>query len=233
MRNALVTGATAGIGLALAGRLASDARLLLTGSGIEPGPGLPPGSTYVCADQRHPEAATEAILRAIAGLGWQELDLAVLNAGVGFAGDPAGESAATIRETLDTNAVTPILLARALFPLLCRAAGRLVLIGSGAYRGNERFASYAASKAALNGFGRSLAEEWRGRVTVQVIHPGPTASGMHAKAGLDVTRTGRFFLSTPAMASMIERSIEGRHPCVMAGYRRYFLSAQWLRRDIR
>ena len=42
---------------------------------------------------------------------------------------------------------------------------------------------YAASKAGLDGFGRALAEEWRGAVTVRVLHPGPVATGMAARAG--------------------------------------------------
>lgn len=230
-RRILITGATTGIGQELAQRLASGADLLLTGrrAHSEIQENLPADAAYAVADQTDPQGASEAVSNAISELNWDRLDLAILNAGVGFAIDPVKEKAEAIGATLDTNATSPIVLAHALFPLLQKANGKLVLIGSVAHRGMPAIASYAASKAALHGFGRALCEEWRGRVAVQVIHPGPTHSGMHAKAGYDPKGAERFFLSTETMASMIERIMAGNRPVATASYTRFVLGGYWAR----
>lgn len=231
MQKVLITGATSGIGLAIAWRMADRAALVLTGRkpkeeicGM-----LPPGSEYVAADHCRPESATAAIISKLSSLGWTTLDLAILNAGTGRAIDPAMEKAEMIRQTLDTNLATPVLLSNSLHPFLVRGNGRLVLIGSQARRGAAVFASYAASKAALAGFARALAEEWRERVIVQVIHPGPVATGMHSKAGYDSGRARRFYLSADVMAAMIDAIIRRRRRSATASYARYFLTGRWIR----
>lgn len=230
-RTALITGATSGIGQCLASRLAPDHELLLTGRKPlrDVAEHLPDGAAYVVADQTQPDAATAAIVEAIGERGWDRLDLVVLNAGAGFVGDPVDEQANVMRQVLDTNSVSTMRIARALFEPLSAAGGKLVLIGSVAHRGNAAIASYAASKAAIHGFGRALAEEWRGRVTVQVIHPGPTASGMHAKAGLDVSRAERFFVSTEKMTAIIEDLIASGRPQSTASYARFLSRFYWAR----
>lgn len=221
----LVTGGTSGIGLALAWRLAPTADLLLTGRRAvdDIRDLLPEGATYVAADQAHPEAATATIAATLDELGWDRLDLAVLNAGLGRVGDPAAEAPEMLRETLDANLLGPILLSQMLLPRLEASRGKLVLIGSTGHRGAPGFASYAASKAGLGGFARALAEEWRGRVDVRVIHPGPTATGMHQRAGHDPGRAGRFFAAPETMAELIEQAITARRPAATISFARFLL----------
>ena len=206
----LITGATSGIGAALAARYAGRADLLLAGRRQYEAAAatLPANANYVVADQSEPERAAAQIGNALASLGWDTLDVAVLNAGTGWSGDPATEPAASIRNTLDANLFAAVTLSHALAARL--EGGQLVLVGSTARRGAPQFASYAAAKAGLDGLARALSEEWRGKVRVKIIHPGPTATGMHAKAGFDTGRARALFAPPEMMARLIERAIVGR-----------------------
>ena len=223
----LITGATSGIGAALAGRYAGRAELLLTGR--RPAGSLvhalPQGARYVEADQSVPETAADRIAAAMTRCNWTALDLAILNAGMGKAGDPALEQTSTIRETLDVNLSATIALALRLHAPLATARGTLVLVGSTARRGAPAFASYAAAKAGLDGLGRALAEEWRGRVAVRIIHPGPVATDIHAKAGHDPGRARRVFASPEAMARMIERAVSRRRARLTISFPHYLADA--------
>ena len=77
-----------------------------------------------------------------------------------------------------------------------------------ARRGAAGMPVYAASKGALDGFGRALAEEWRGQVRVRVLHPGPTATGMSERAGRAPDLMDRLFLSPDAMAASLLAALE-------------------------
>ncbi len=208
----LITGGTAGIGAALARRYANRAELLISGRMpvLDAAPLLPAGAAYVQADQAAPEVAAKAVADTIDERGWSALDLAILNAGTGKTGDPADDTPQQIREMLDVNLMAAIELAHRLHPLLAPAKGTLVLIGSTARKGAPAFATYAAAKAGLDGLGRALAHEWRDNIRVKVIHPGPVATDIHAKAGFDPGAARRFFASPDAIARMIERAISGR-----------------------
>lgn len=208
-RKILVTGATGGIGRALVGRLAARHELAATGRlPFEVARDLLPQTVhYIEVRQDDPLCAAESLGEGLAMLRWDRLDNAILNAGTGFFGPPELESAEKTRLTLDVNLGSTIAIARICFPLLEAAHGRLTLIGSASRRGAAGFASYAASKAGLNGFTRSLRSEWRGRVDVQMLNPGPVATGMHKKAGHDPGWPARFFLSPGSMAAMIEAAV--------------------------
>ena len=155
-------------------------------------------------------AAAGAFERALPEAGIDALDRLVINAGTGVYGGAETETAAAIRQTLDVNLAAPILLARRLAPYLEAARGKLVLIGSVAHRGSANMPSYAASKAGLSGLARSLDAEWSGRIAVQIIHPGPTATPMHAKAGYDPGRLKGLFFSAEGMAEEIGRLMDTR-----------------------
>ncbi len=210
-RNILVTGATDGIGFLLAKSYASRGhRVLATGrqtlSDDAAYFGLP-NITYVTADQAFPAQAAHAVDAAMERLGFEGLDLAILNAGVGWTGDPAAEPAEQIATQIDVNLSAPVMISATIAPLLFARQGQLVLIGSTAAKGQARFATYAATKAGLAGFARSLREEWQGRAHVQIIHPGPTRTAMHTKAGLNLGLARMMFMSPKRASKAIQKSV--------------------------
>jgi NADP-dependent 3-hydroxy acid dehydrogenase YdfG len=174
MRTALITGASRGIGAAIATALAPTHTLRLAG---RPSPALQAtaerlGATTLTLDLTD----TEAIPAATAAIG--ELDVLVHNAGVFFPGRIAESTVEHWRATLDVNVVGAVALTLALLPALRRASGQVVFINSGTGRkASPDMASYSASKFALRAFADSLrASEPALRVTT--VYPGRTDTDM-------------------------------------------------------
>ena len=185
-RSILLTGATDGIGLALARVWAARGERLLL-HGRRPADDLPPGlleaGEYCRADLVSPDCAEEVAAfldeRLVEGL-----DLLVHNAGGGYYGEVGAQPTESIGSTLRVNLEAPMELTRLLLPRLIQSRGTVVFISSiAAALPCPDYAVYTASKAALEGFARALRVELEGRVSVQVIRPGPTQTGMHEKVG--------------------------------------------------
>jgi len=233
-RQILITGANAGIGLALAKKLSGRHRLLLSGRKPhdEIADLLPQGAGYILADQSDPEGSAQALVEGIDGFGWDHLDNAVLNAGTGFAAVDGVDSTAAIRQTLDINLGAAIAQAQALYPLLERSGGTLSFIGSVAHKGSAMVPAYAASKAGLHGLARALRSEWGRRVQVQVLHPGPTKTDMHDKAGYDPGRMRSLFLASDDVAAMMAASIASRRSPVTISWARYLVGGAFTGRRL-
>ncbi len=187
---ALITGASRGIGREVARTLSSEGWHVL--SGVRDPKSAPPGTQAEVVDMGDP-GSIEALGKRLVARN-QRLDALVHNAGVYQR--PA-------RETWDVNVLGPLLLTRALEPLLARNA-RVVMVTSslGELSGQpaslvkrlsnpelslaelERLAreapgGYGASKAALNAMARVLAKELRPRgILVNAISPGWVRSDM-------------------------------------------------------
>ncbi len=203
----LITGATDGIGLAMARRLADEgADLSLVGrrplEGLESP--LFSGASYCRADLAEPDAA-DRVAAFLDERRRDRIDLLVHNAGVGWYGDAAAETSQAIRATLDVNLWAPAALTHALLPRVTAAAGTLVFVSSVlADLPAPDIASYAASKAALDGFARALRVELRGRARVVAVHPGGTQTAMHEKAGVPAEKRAGFkFPSADHVAARI------------------------------
>ena len=213
----LVTGATDGIGYLLARSYAQRGhRVLATGRrAIADDASFfkLPNITYIRADQAQPKEAARLIALAMRELEWTQLDLAILNGAIGWTGNPAEETSHNIRQQIDINFTASIILAQALGPWLFVGKGKLVFVGSTAIKkGQGAFATYVATKAGLDGFVRSLRSEWQGRADVMIVHPGPTRTQMHKKAGLDTGMVRAFFMSPKRAAKAIEKAIrKGDH----------------------
>ena len=189
----LITGATDGIGLALAQIFAkASARLVLVGR--RPLAETPAGrlftpATYCQADLSRPGAAD--VVRDFCRLRkitW--LDLLILNAGTGYVGPIAVQTPESISALVAVNLKAPIALTQALLPVLETAQGKVVFVSSvSSALPTPDYAVYTATKAALEGFARSLRVEMGdgpgGRIRVQTLFPGATYTGLHAKSGVD------------------------------------------------
>ncbi len=134
------------------------------------------------------------------------VQVAILNAGAGYFRPLQDETPPDIARVLQINLGANIALAHALRPAL--EGGTLGLIGSVAHKGAAGMPVYAASKGALDGFGRALAEEWRGAVRVRVLHPGPVATGMSERAGRRPDFADRLFLPPEAVATALLKALD-------------------------
>lgn len=233
----IVTGATDGVGHLLAQRYAwAGARVLATGRKPRRREApffLEDEITYLHADQSDPERAAGLIAEACQSLGWHGVDRAILNAGIGWSGNALEEPVASINSQIDINLTAPMFIAAAIAPLLFAAEGQLSLIGSVTHRGAPGFATYAATKAGLNGFARSLASEWQGRARVQMIHPGAMRTSMHDKAGFRAGVMRRVFASPDRAANSLFKTIEKGRPQVELKARTLWLRGGPRGREIR
>ena len=168
MPTALITGASGGIGAAIAEALSPTHTVLLAG---RPSARLDAVAQRLGAttwpmdltDLDEIEAAAEVLA---------ELDVLVHNAGVAYPGRVAESTPEQWRATFDVNVTGPVALTLALLPALRAAHGQVVFINSGSgLNVSPGLASYSASKFGLRAFADSLrADEPLLRVTS--IHPG-------------------------------------------------------------
>lgn len=179
---ALVTGGSRGIGLACAQRLASAGhRVAVTHRRTDAPDGLfgVPCDVTSTADV---DAAFTAVTEHFGG----PVEVLVSNAGVTRDGLLLRMSDDDFMAVIDANLTAAFRVAkRATRDMLRARAGRIVLMSSVVgLLGSAGQANYAASKAGLVGFARSLARELGSRgITVNVVAPGPIETDMTAALG--------------------------------------------------
>jgi NADP-dependent 3-hydroxy acid dehydrogenase YdfG len=166
-----VTGASRGIGAAVARALAPSHELLLGGRDVE---ALERLAAELTGARPWPVELTDAHAVAEATAGIQRLDLLVHCAGVGLLGTVEHTPAEVWRRQFEVNVVAVAELTRLLLPALRRSGGQVVLLNSGAgHAARPGWASYAASKFALRAFADALrVEEAENGVRVTSVHPG-------------------------------------------------------------
>ncbi|MFO1273972.1 MAG: SDR family oxidoreductase [Rubrivivax sp.] len=194
-QTALVTGASSGIGEALARRLAaagfdlvlvarSADKLKALAEALQADHGV--RVRVQPADLSEPGAA--AALAAALKRARRPVDLLVNNAGVLEHGDFAAMPATRHRELIELNVVALTeMLAHFVPPMVARGQGRVLNVASiAAFQPVPRLATYAATKAYVLSLTESLSEELKGSgVTVTALCPGITATSMleRARAG--------------------------------------------------
>ena len=118
----------------------------------------------------------DSLAALVNGLAGQKLDTVILNAGILESMGLSDLDPEAIRRQFEVNALAPLLLARALTPLMPEGS-KLVLMTSrmGSIEDNSSGGSYGyrMSKVALNIAGKSLAVDLRSKgIAVAILHPG-------------------------------------------------------------
>ncbi len=175
----LITGGSRGIGLACARRFAHDGdRVAVTYNSSPP----PDGLFGVQCDVTD-SAQVDAAFAAVEDHFGAPVEVLVSNAGVTKDGLLLRMSEDDFTSVIDANLTASYRVAkRAAKAMLKARSGRIILMSSVVgLLGQAGQSNYAASKAGLVGFARSLARELGSRnITVNVVSPGPVSTDMTA-----------------------------------------------------
>jgi NADP-dependent 3-hydroxy acid dehydrogenase YdfG len=205
MPTAMITGASRGLGAAIAAALAPTHTLFLAG---RPSAELDAvagefGATTWPVDFGDPDAIAAAVEPIV------ELDVLIHNAGVAHPGRVAESSIDEWQNTMVVNVVGPVALTLPLLPALRSADGHVVFVNSGSgINASPGLASYSASKFALRGFADSLRND-EPSLRVTSVHPGRIATEMQqdliAYEGRDYDPSQ--FLSAETVAKVIADAV--------------------------
>lgn len=176
MVNILVTGATQGIGKAIAAELKSVGNVYATGRNVEV---LREYDNYCVCDLAKDVETLESYVKE------KKIDILINNAGEYIYGAIDKMTDEQIREIFEVNLLAPVkLIAKASINMKEKHWGRIINIGSiSGIMGEANASLYSATKAGLVGLTRALALELAEyNITVNTINPGwvDTEMGMNS-----------------------------------------------------
>lgn len=180
-RSVLVAGASQGIGAATVEALVAHGHRV---AGLSRSGRSPDGSLALTGDVRDDEQVQAAVAAATEANG--PVEVLVANAGAAQDGLLVRTSPQQLTDTLDLNLVSAHRLTKAVLPgMLRRRSGCLLYVSSVvALAGAAGQTAYAASKAGLIGFARSVAVEYGSRgIRSNVVSPGFVRTAMTAALG--------------------------------------------------
>jgi short-subunit dehydrogenase len=217
MRSIVVTGASSGIGAALARRAAAHGWAVLAvarrGDRLEALVREIVASGGRCemlvADVLWNTAPQTIVDRAVRA--FDRLDVVVNNAGAAHASNLLEESDAEIDRQLQLHVAAPLRIARAALPHIERGHGGLVFFGSGLARvPAPGYGAYAPAKAAIRAATIQLRRELHGRgVFVTYVDPGVVDTEFSLVAGME-ERPAWWHAKPDAVAAAVLRGIEHR-----------------------
>jgi len=198
-RRALVTGASGGIGEALAVGLArggSDLVLVARSADkLEAVAARVRRDHGVRAEVLVADLSTdEGVDHVIASLADSRVDIVVANAGLGSHGDFAADSDERNRTQIALNITAVTRLVHAFLPgMLARGVGGVMTVAStAAFQPTPGMGVYGATKAFVLSLTEAIWQETRGRgVRVLALCPGPTETGFFDAAGSSSLESGR------------------------------------------
>ncbi|MDQ2857627.1 MAG: SDR family NAD(P)-dependent oxidoreductase [Candidatus Eremiobacteraeota bacterium] len=190
-RVAIVTGASSGIGMALAERaVRAGWNVLAVGRRAERLTELAATVEYatgtlatLALDLRSPKAAARIVQTALERFG--RIDVLVNNAGGVAVGSIAEQSDAALYEQMETHVIVPLALTREALPSLRASKGQIFFVGSGVARVPvSSLGAYPPAKAAVRNMARVARSELRSfGITVTYVDPGAVASEFMTRAG--------------------------------------------------
>jgi len=220
---AIVTGASSGIGMALAERAVRAGwdvfavgrraeRLAELAKRVE----LATGTLATLAlDVRTPNAARTIVQSALERYG--RIDVLVNNAGGVAVGPIAEQSDEALREQVETHVVAPLALTREALPSLRASKGQIFFVGSGVARiPVGSLGAYPPAKAAVRNLTRIARNELRADgIAVTYVDPGAVATEFMTRAGFAGPPPG-LAASPYAVARRIFAAFSSRQPVVNA-----------------
>lgn len=200
MPTALVTGASSGIGLSFARKLAASGHDLVVVARREEklkelADELRVNVEVLPADLCDPEQLDRVAERCEAGI-----DLLVNNAGAGTKGNFAENAYPYLQREVDLDVVAPMRLMHAALPgMIERKSGGILNVASiAAFQGGPLNAVYSASKAFILSLSEAVHEEVKkSGVHVTVLCPGATRTEFQMQGGFDGGKIPDFLWETP------------------------------------
>ena len=179
MKRYLITGASRGIGRAIAEKLAAaDVTLLLHGRDTVALADVCKSLKSNCTNVIrliHDLAVSSGVSDLIAEVGKDPLDLLVNNAGIAIV-KPFGEiTSIEWQQTVGVNITAPFLLTQHFAPRMPPGSSVVNILSIAAKTGYPNWSAYCMSKFALEGFSQSVREELRDR-RIRVINVYPAAT---------------------------------------------------------
>jgi len=209
---ALITGASAGLGVEFARQLAKRGhRLVLAARRMDRLEALAAelGNARAVAIDLAQAGSAAKLLSGIETAG-EQVEVLVNNAGFGLKGPVAGLDAARLREIIDLNVGTLTDLCRAIAPgMIERRSGAILNVAStAAFQPGPNMAVYFATKAYVLSFTEALHEELKPHgVAVTALCPGPTRTEFGAVAGFG--EKGAFDRFAADAASVVRAGLRG------------------------
>ncbi|CAB3769039.1 SDR family oxidoreductase [Paraburkholderia solisilvae] len=208
-KRTLITGGTTGIGLATAKQfLAEGARVVITGNNPDriASAQVELGSDVLVLRADSGDVTRQHQLAQTIEAHYGQLDVAFLNAGVSVWQPIEAWTEEMFERSFAVNVKGPYFLMQALLPVFSRPASVVLNTSINAHVGAARSSVYAATKAALLNFSKTLSSELLDRgVRVNAVSPGPVDTPLYDKLGIpdayreqvnqDIVRTiptGRF-----------------------------------------